>query len=46
MLVAHWVDQWVSSEAQVFISLGVILLCIAVSILYSIAKNKSSAQTN
>ena len=36
MLTEHWINQWVSKNIQVFISLGVILLCITGSIFYSI----------
>jgi tellurite resistance protein TerC len=36
MLAEHWVNQWVGKTTQVFISLGVILLCISGSIAYSI----------
>lgn len=36
MLGAHWVNQWIDKTTQVFISLGVILICIAGSIFYSI----------
>ncbi|NOT51304.1 MAG: TerC/Alx family metal homeostasis membrane protein [Chitinophagaceae bacterium] len=36
MLGAHWIDQWMDKQVQVFISLGVILTCIFGSIFYSI----------
>lgn len=36
MLGAHWFDQWVDKQTQVFISLGIILVCISGSIFYSI----------
>jgi tellurite resistance protein TerC len=36
MLGEHWINQWLDKETQVFISLGVILLCILGSIFYSI----------
>lgn len=36
MLAEHWVNQWVDKQTQVFISLGVILVCISGSIFYSI----------
>ncbi len=39
MLAAYWIDQWINSTVQVFISLGVILACITGSILLSILKN-------
>jgi tellurite resistance protein TerC len=40
MLAAHWVDQWIDKQVQVFISLGVILVCITGSIFYSIFMQK------
>ncbi|MET0635823.1 MAG: TerC/Alx family metal homeostasis membrane protein [Chitinophagaceae bacterium] len=36
MLGEHWIRDWISKTTQVFISLGVILLCISGSIFYSI----------
>jgi tellurite resistance protein TerC len=36
MLAEHWVSEWVDKQTQVFISLGVILICISGSIFYSI----------
>jgi tellurite resistance protein TerC len=40
MLGEHWINQWIDTETQVFISLGVILLCIGGSIFYSIFMKK------
>ena len=40
MLAAHWVDEWFNTNMQVFISLGVIVICITGSILFSLYKNK------
>ncbi|MEP6684010.1 MAG: tellurium resistance protein TerC, partial [Parafilimonas sp.] len=40
MLGAHWVDEWFDTNKQVFISLGVIVICITGSILFSLYKNK------
>jgi tellurite resistance protein TerC len=40
MLAEHWVNQWVDKNTQVFISLGVILVCISGSIFYSIFMQK------
>ncbi len=40
MLAEHWVNQWVDKQIQVFISLGVILICISGSIFYSIFMKK------
>ena len=36
MLTEHWVGQWVGKQTMVFISLGMIVACIAGSILYSL----------
>lgn len=36
MLGEHWISQWINKSTQVFISLGVILVCITGSIFYSI----------
>jgi len=36
MLCEHWINQWINKSTQVFISLGVILICITGSIFYSI----------
>lgn len=41
MLGAYWFNAWFDTNMQVLISLGVILLCITISILLSIAKNKN-----
>lgn len=40
MLAEHWVNQWIDKNVQVFVSLGVILVCIAGSIFYSIFMKK------
>lgn len=40
MLCEHWINQWIDKTIQVFISLGVILICIAGSIFYSIFMQK------
>ena len=36
MLCEHWISQWFDKQTQVFISLGVILVCISGSVFYSI----------
>ena len=36
MLGEHWINMWLPKTTQVFISLGVIMLCISGSIFYSI----------
>ncbi len=40
MLGEHYINEWIDKSTQVFISLGLILLCISGSILYSIVMNK------
>jgi len=40
MLGEHWINEWIDKDLQVFISLGVILLCISGSIFYSIFINR------
>jgi tellurite resistance protein TerC len=40
MLGEHWISQWIDKTTQVFISLGVILVCISGSIFYSIFMTK------
>jgi tellurite resistance protein TerC len=36
MLAASWIDQWIDKTSQVFISLGVIMICIFGSVFYSL----------
>ncbi|HET6993759.1 MAG TPA: TerC/Alx family metal homeostasis membrane protein [Chitinophagaceae bacterium] len=40
MLGEHWINQWMDQTTQVFISLGMIVLCISGSIFYSIFMKK------
>lgn len=40
MLAEHWLNQWIDKNVQVFISLGVILLCISGAIFYSMFMKK------
>jgi tellurite resistance protein TerC len=40
MLAEHWINQWLDKTSQVFISLGVILVCIGASVVYSIFMTK------
>jgi tellurite resistance protein TerC len=40
MLGEHWINQWIDQTIQVFISLGVIVVCISGSIFYSIFMKK------
>ena len=40
MLAEHWISQWMDKNIQVFVSLGVILVCISGSIFYSIFMQK------
>lgn len=40
MLGEYWINQWLDKTTQVFISLGVIMICISGSIFYSIFMQK------
>jgi tellurite resistance protein TerC len=40
MLAEHWINQWLTKNIQVVISLGVIMVCISGSILYSMVMKK------
>jgi len=40
MLCSHWINQWIDKTTQVFISLGIILVCLSGSIAYSIFMQK------
>lgn len=40
MLAEHWLNEWIDKNTQVFLSLGVILVCISGSIFYSIFTKK------
>ncbi|HMR83381.1 MAG TPA: TerC/Alx family metal homeostasis membrane protein [Niabella sp.] len=40
MLAEHWLSQWISKSQQVVLSLVVIVICIAGSIFYSMAKKR------
>jgi tellurite resistance protein TerC len=40
MLGAHWINQWIDNSTQAFISLGMIVLCISISMIYSQMKLK------
>jgi tellurite resistance protein TerC len=44
MLTEHWLNQWIDKNTQVFVSLGVILLCISGSVFYSLFVTKKTAQ--
>lgn len=43
MLGEHYINMWVDKSTQVFISLGLIILCISGSIFYSMFANKKGA---
>jgi tellurite resistance protein TerC len=43
MLGGHWVNEWLDKNTQVMISLGVIVVCITGSILFSLYKNKTKS---
>lgn len=40
MLAEHWINQWLDKTTQVFISLGIIMVCLSGSIAYSIFMQK------
>lgn len=40
MLGEHWINQWLNKTTQVFISLGIIMVCLSGSIAYSIFMQK------
>ena len=40
MLTEHWINRWIEKNTQVFISLGVIMVCIFGSIFFSMFMNK------
>ena len=44
MLCAHWIDEWINPNTEIFISLGVIVSCITGSILFSMYKNRQRAK--
>lgn len=44
MLGAHWLEEWFAPTTLIFISLGVIVVCISVAVLLSIRKNKLQKQ--
>ena len=44
MLGSHWIDQWTDKTTQVFISLGIIVICLSGSIFYSITHQKKAAR--
>lgn len=41
MLAQEWIDKWLDTEKQSFLSLAVILVCLSGGIVYSVIKNKS-----
>ncbi len=43
MLGEHWISQWLSKNVQVFISLGIIMVCISGSIFYSMVMQKKGS---
>jgi tellurite resistance protein TerC len=45
MLAEEWLNKWIDKNTQVFISLGVILLCISGSVFYSMFVTKKAAKT-
>lgn len=43
MLAEHWINQWIDKSVQVFISLGVIMVCISGSIFYSMFMDRKNS---
>ncbi len=46
MLGEHWINQYIEKTTLVFISLGIIMVCIAGSIFYSIFINKQGVPSD
>jgi tellurite resistance protein TerC len=46
MLGEHWINEWIDKDVQVFISLGVILVCISGSIFYSMFIDRKNSETD
>ncbi len=46
MLTEHWLNEWIPKQTMVFISLGVILVCISGSIFYSMVVNKKGTPSD
>ncbi len=46
MLGEHYLNEWMTKSTQVFLSLGVILLCISGSIFYSMLKTKKGSPSD
>lgn len=44
MLAEKWINQWIGKSEQVFISLGVIMICLAGSMFYSIFIDKMKSK--
>ncbi len=45
MLGQHWINQWIEKEMQSYLSLGVIIVCITGSIIYSLFNDKKRKLT-
>lgn len=46
MLTEHWLNQWIDKNTQVFISLGIIMVCLSGSIFYSMFTDKRKRLKN
>ncbi|MCB0776743.1 MAG: hypothetical protein KDB99_10530, partial [Chitinophagaceae bacterium] len=46
MLGEHWINQWLDKTIQVIISLGVIMVCLAGSVFYSLFVDKKKPDYN
>ena len=43
MIGEHWINEWLNKNVQIFISLGVIMVCLAGSIFYSMFMEKEAS---
>jgi tellurite resistance protein TerC len=46
MLAEHWIHQWLTTTQQVLISLGVIVVCLVGSIIFSVMKKRPGVPAN
>jgi tellurite resistance protein TerC len=46
MLCEHWINHWIDKTVQVFLSLGIIVVCISGSIFYSIFMQKKGTPSD
>ena len=46
MLAEHWINLWLDKTTQVFVSLGIIMVCLAGSVFYSMFIDKQKAKAD